>query len=118
MARILVADDAGFIRRWAMRALMEKGHKMFEAGDGARAVKMYEELRPDLVLLDVMMPVMDGLTALREIRRIDPQARVAMLTAEGQISVVLEARKAGARDFVVKPCPTDRLLAAVEKALS
>ena len=91
---------------------------MLEATNGREGVKMFESMRPDAVLLDVSMPVMDGLSALQQIRAVDPDARVAMLTSEGNMETVVEARRLGARDFVVKPCDPARLLAAVERILA
>ena len=85
--------------------------------DDKEAVEQYQAENPDAVLMDITMPEMDGLAALKAIREIDPQARVAMLTALGQQGVVIEAIKAGARDFVVKPFDRDRVLNAVEKML-
>jgi two-component system chemotaxis response regulator CheY len=81
-------------------------------------VATYKEIHPDVVLMDVTMPEMDGLTALKEIVGFDPKARVVMLTALGQESVVLEAVKSGARDFVVKPFEHDRVMKAISKLLS
>lgn len=118
MAKILVVDDAGFIRRWCSRALEEQGHQVLEATNGRDGVKMFAQMRPDAVLLDVSMPVMDGLSALQQIRALDPAARVAMLTSEGNMETVVEARRLGARDFVVKPCDSARLLAAVDRILT
>jgi two-component system chemotaxis response regulator CheY len=118
LAKILVVDDAGFIRRWCTRALEEQGHEVVEATNGKEGVRMFEQMRPDAVLLDVSMPVMDGLTALQQIRVLDPSARVAMLTSEGHMETVVEARRLGARDFVVKPCDSARLLAAIQRILS
>lgn len=118
MARILTADDAGFVRRWCARVLGDAGHDVIEAADGAEAIARYKEHKPDAVLLDVLMPGMDGLEVLKELRAFDPDARIAMLTTQGQIDVVVEARKLGAKDFVVKPCDTDRLLAAIDRVLS
>ena len=118
MARILVVDDARFVRIWCAGALTPKGHEVLEAADGAEGVRAYQAHRPDMVLLDVLMPVMDGLAALREIRRIDPEARVAMLTTQGQQDVDDDARRAGARGFVVKPCPVEELLQTVERVLA
>ena len=117
MARILVVDDAGFIRRWWTRALEEPGHEVLEATNGKEGVRIFEQMRPDAVLMDVSMPVMDGLTALQQIRVVDPAARVAMLTSEGHMETVVEARRLGARDFVVKPCDSARLLAAIDRIL-
>jgi two-component system chemotaxis response regulator CheY len=118
LARILVVDDAGFIRRWCSHALTEQGHEVIEATNGKEGVRIFEQMKPDAVLLDVAMPVMDGLTALQQIRALDPGARVAMLTSEGHMEVVVEARRLGAKDFVVKPCDSARLLAAIDRMLS
>jgi two-component system chemotaxis response regulator CheY len=118
MARVLVVDDAGFIRRWCQRTLADQGHEVVEAATGSEALQQYKNRRPDAVFLDVYMPAMDGLTALQEIKRLDPDARVAMLTGGGEMDVVVQARALGARDYVVKPCPTERLLASLEHILS
>lgn len=115
--RVLVVDDAAFMRMKCTRLLNQHGYEVIEASTGAEALEMYRKIRPDCVLLDITMPDMDGLTALREIRKVDPEARVAMVTALGQRSIVLEALKAGARDFVVKPFEPDRLLLAVKRLL-
>jgi len=117
MPRILVVDDAGFIRRWCQRTLEEQGYEVLEAANGREGVRAYEQSRPDAVLLDVSMPVLDGLSALQQIRAFDANARVAMLTSEGHMETVVEARRLGARDFVVKPCDSARLLAAIERIL-
>jgi two-component system chemotaxis response regulator CheY len=97
------------------KILSEAGHEVLQAENGLQAVATYQEKRPDVVLMDITMPEMDGLTALREIRALDPSARIAMCTAVGQQQVVLEALKDGAKDFLVKPCDGDRLLTAVAK---
>src|SRR5690349_383804 len=112
MARILVVDDAEFMRVRAARVLEEAGHEVLQAASGAEAVRMYVTDQPDAVLMDITMPDMDGLTALREIKKIDPAARVAMVTAMGQQATVMEALKLGARDFVLKPFQPTRVLAA------
>lgn len=117
MAKILVVDDAPFMRRGAVRLLAGAGHTTCEAVDGRTAVEAYAREQPDVVLLDITMPEMDGLHALTEIRRLDPDARVAMLTAVGQQTVVMDALRRGALDFVVKPFAPDRVLRAVEKLL-
>jgi two-component system chemotaxis response regulator CheY len=117
MAKILVVDDAGFIRRWCRTALMEAGYEVVEATNGQEGIRMFRESRPDIVLLDVTMPLMDGMTALGKIREVDPNARVIMLTSEGQMNTVIQARRLGARDFIVKPCESSRLLASVERVL-
>ncbi len=115
MAKILVVDDAEFLRVRISKMLSSEGHEIIEAENGLKAVETYKSSRPDVVLMDITMPEMDGLAALREIRSFDSSAKVVMLTALGQESVVLEAIKAGARDFVVKPFEKDRVLSAVAK---
>ena len=117
MARILVVDDAAFMRMRCSKLLMENGHDVEEAENGQEAIKKYEITRPDLVLMDITMPVMDGITAVKEIRSRFPEARVVMVSALGQQSMVIEAIKAGARDFVVKPFQPDKILATVSKHL-
>jgi two-component system chemotaxis response regulator CheY len=109
MAKILIAEDAAFMRMRCAQLLVELGHDVIEAEDGEEAVARFDADRPDAVLLDIRMPVMDGLEALRAIMARDRNARVAMVTAMGRQQVILEALKAGARDFVVKPFDADRL---------
>jgi two-component system chemotaxis response regulator CheY len=118
MARILVVDDAAFMRKMVKDALTGAGHEIVgEAGNGVEALARYQELKPDLVTLDITMPEKDGLAALAEIMGSDPSARVVMCSALGQESKVLEAIKLGAKDFVVKPFKPDRVVEAVGKAL-
>lgn len=117
MARILVVDDAEFLRVRISKMLSGDGHEIIEAENGARAVEVYKNAHPDMVLMDITMPEMDGLTALKEIRAFDSKAKVIMLTALGQESVVLEAIKSGARDFVVKPFERERVLGAINKLI-
>lgn len=118
MPTVLVVDDAQFLRVRLSRMLTEHGYDILEAENGDRAIAQYEANTPDAVLLDITMPDKDGLEVLREIRGKDPSARVVMLTALGQQSIVLEAIKAGARDFVVKPFEQERVLSALQKALA
>src|SRR2546429_696171 len=118
MAKVLVVDDAGFIRRWCRTALAEAGYDVVEATNGQEGIRMYKDARPDVVLLDVTMPVLDGIAALQKIRENDPNARVIMLTSEGRMNTVVQARRLGARDFIVKPCESSRLLASIERVLS
>jgi two-component system chemotaxis response regulator CheY len=117
MAKILIVDDAEFLRARISKMLISNGHEALQADNGLNAVSSYKNVRPDVVLMDITMPEMDGLAALKEIRAHDPNARVIMLTALGQESVVLEAIKSGARDFIVKPFEPDRVLTAIRKAL-
>ncbi len=118
MAKVLVVDDAEFLRVRLTKMLSTDGHEVFQAENGVKAVATYKDIHPDVVLMDVTMPEMDGLTALKEIVGFDPKARVIMLTALGQESVVLEAVKSGARDFVVKPFEQDRVMKAITKLLA
>jgi two-component system chemotaxis response regulator CheY len=118
MARVLVVDDAAFMRKMVTDALSGGGHEIVgEASNGAEAVQRFQELRPDVMTLDITMPEKDGLAALKEIIAVDPGAKVVMCSALGQESKVLESIKLGAKDFVVKPFQADRVLSAIEKAL-
>lgn len=119
MARVLVVDDAAFMRKMVTDALTKGGHEVVgEAADGNEAVQRYRELRPEVTTLDITMPEKDGLTALEEIIGLDPGARVIMCSALGQESKVLQSIKIGAKDFIVKPFQADRVLGAVDKALT
>jgi two-component system, chemotaxis family, chemotaxis protein CheY len=119
MARVLVVDDAAFMRKLLSDALCAGGHEVVgEAANGMEAIERYQELRPELTTLDITMPEKDGLEALREIIALDPAARIVMCSALGQESKVLESIKLGARDFVVKPFESERVLDAVSKALA
>lgn len=118
MATIMIVDDAAFMRLRCSQLLTQNGYKVIEASNGAEALTKYKEHRPDGVLLDITMPDMDGLTALRELMALDNNVRVSMVTAMGQQSIVIEALKLGAKDFVVKPFDPERVLAAVKKMLS
>jgi two-component system chemotaxis response regulator CheY len=117
MPKFLVVDDAAFIRMRCVKLLNENGWETIEAANGVEAVELYKRERPDGVLMDITMPEMDGLQALKAILAFDPAARVAMVTAVGQQSVVMEALKAGACDFVVKPFQPPRVLQAVHRLL-
>jgi two-component system chemotaxis response regulator CheY len=119
MPSVLIADDAAFMRMMLKNVLTEAGYEVVgEAENGAVAVSKYRELRPDLTTMDITMPEMDGLAALKEIRAGDPSARVVMCSAMGQQSMVIESIQAGAKDFIVKPFQPDRVLEAVQKALA
>jgi two-component system chemotaxis response regulator CheY len=116
--RVLIVDDARIIRN-ILRALIQKmGLKVAgEAVNGAEAIRMYEELRPDLVTMDITMPVIDGLTALKTILNNDPGANIIMVTSVGQEQVMKEAILLGARDFIVKPFNEDRIVSAIRRVL-
>ena len=119
MARVLVVDDAAFMRKMVTDALTKGGHEVIgEASNGIEAVERYRELRPEVTTLDITMPEKDGLAALQEIIGLDPSARVIMCSALGQESKVLESIKIGAKDFIVKPFKPERVLGAVDKALT
>jgi two-component system, chemotaxis family, chemotaxis protein CheY len=118
VAKVLVVDDAAFMRLRACKVLQDSGHEVVQAENGVDAVRQYADHHPDAVLLDITMPEMDGLSALKEIKRLDPNARVAMVTAMGQQAIVMEALRAGAKDFVLKPFQPDRVLGAVHKLLN
>jgi two-component system chemotaxis response regulator CheY len=117
--RILVVDDAAFMRMMIKDILGKNDFEVIgEAADGAQAVEKFQELSPDLVTLDITMPEMDGIEALKKIREIDPNARVIMCSAMGQQAMVIDAIQAGAKDFIVKPFQADRVVEAVRKALA
>jgi two-component system chemotaxis response regulator CheY len=117
-ATILIADDLSFMRMIQKDILVQRGYTVVgEASDGRQAVEKYQTLRPDLVVLDITMPNMNGLDAMRRIFEIDPKARVIMCSALGQQNLIVEAIRAGVRDFIVKPFKAERILSAIEKAL-
>ena len=117
--RILIVDDASFMRMMIKDILVKNGYEVVgEAADGAQAVTMYKELKPDLVTMDITMPEMDGITALKNIRAENPNAVVIMCSAMGQQAMVIDAIQAGAKDFIVKPFQADRVLGAISKNLS
>ncbi|AIG27604.1 response regulator [Brevibacillus sp. 7WMA2] len=117
--KVLIVDDAAFMRMMVKEILTKNGFTVVgEASDGAQAVEKYKELGPDLVTMDITMPEMDGITALKEIRKLDPNARVIMCSAMGQQSMVIDAIQAGAKDFIVKPFQADRVIEAIKKTLS
>ena len=117
--RILIVDDASFMRMMIKDILVKNGYEVVgEAADGAQAVTMYKELKPDLVTMDITMPEMDGITALKNIGAENPNAVVIMCSAMGQQAMVIDAIQAGAKDFIVKPFQADRVLEAISKNLS
>ncbi|MFQ3549955.1 MAG: response regulator [Armatimonadota bacterium] len=116
--RILVVDDAMFMRTTVKRILEQAGYEVVgEAENGEVAVSKYSELKPDAVLMDITMPVKDGLEAAKEILASDPKATVLMCTALGQQNLVVEAIKSGVKDYIVKPFQPERVLEGVQKAL-
>lgn len=118
MAKILIVDDAAFMRMMIKDNLKKAGYTDFiEAGDGEQAVALYEAEKPGMVLLDITMPIKDGIEALTEIKQKDPGAKVVMCSAMGQEGMVVEAIKLGALDFIVKPFKPDRLVQTVKNIL-
>ena len=118
MANVMVVDDALFMRMTIKKMLEAHGHTVVgEAGSGVEAVKRYAEIKPDIVMLDITMPDMDGVSALKRIKEIDAQARVIMCSAMGQQAMVAQAIQYGAKDFVVKPFEESRILAAIDRVL-
>ena len=117
--RILITDDALFMRATLKNILTQNGFEVVgEASNGAESVELYKELKPDLVTMDITMPEMDGVAALKEIRAIDPHANVLMCTALVHKTQVVDAIQAGARDFILKPFQTERVVEAVSKLLA
>ena len=114
--RVLIVDDAMFMRMMLKDILSKNGYEVVgEAANGREAIEKYIELRPDLVLLDITMPEMDGITALKEIKHIDPQAVVVVCSAMGQQNMVIEAIQNGAIDFIVKPFQQNRVLESLQR---
>lgn len=119
MKTILLVDDATFMRMMLKDLLVKNNYTIAgEAENGKMAVDKYMELKPDLVLMDITMPEMDGIEALKAIKEKDPDARIVMCSAMGQQAMVLEAIKFGACDFIVKPFQADRVLEAVQKVFN
>ena len=115
---ILICDDAAFMRMMIKDILTKNGYNIAgEAENGAKAVEKYAELKPDLVLMDITMPEMDGIEAIKEIQASDPGASVIMCSAMGQQAMVIESIQSGAKDFIVKPFQADRVIEAVQKVV-
>lgn len=118
MPRVLVVDDAQFMRMMLKDILIKNGFEVVgEAKNGAEALERYKELKPDIVTLDITMPEVDGIMALKSIKEFDPNAKAVMCSAMGQQCMVIESIQAGAKDFIVKPFQADRVIEAVRKAL-
>ena len=116
--KILLVDDAAFMRKMIMDTLSKNGYTdLYEAVDGVDAVEKFSSIGPDLVIMDITMPNMDGLQALKEIRAKDGSANVVMCSAMGQESMVMDAVRSGAKDFIVKPFKPDRVLKTVTSIL-
>ena len=112
---ILICDDAAFMRMMIKDILTKNGYNVAE--NGLKAVEKFKEVNPDLVLMDITMPEMDGIQALKEIKKIDGGAKVIMCSAMGQQAMVIESIQAGAKDFIVKPFQAERVIEAVKKVV-
>ena len=116
MATVLIVDDAAFMRISIKNMLTKNGYEVVgEAENGLIAIELYKELRPDIVTMDITMPEMSGLDALKEIQKMDPQAKIVMVSAMGQEAMVREAIVSGAKGFIVKPFKEDGIIAALKK---
>lgn len=118
MATVLIVDDAAFMRMMIKDILSKNGYEVLgEAENGAKAVEKYKELTPDLVIMDITMPEMDGIQAVKQIKGINTDAKIIMCSAMGQQAMVIESIQAGARDFIVKPFQAERVVEAVKKVI-
>lgn len=116
--RILIVDDAAFMRMMIKDILSKNGYEVVgEAENGLKAIEKYKELTPDLVLMDITMPEMDGIEAVKRIKAIDNNAKIVMCSAMGQQAMVIESIQSGARDFIVKPFQAERVLEAIRKVV-
>ncbi|MDW7651005.1 MAG: response regulator [Bacillota bacterium] len=116
--QVLITDDTAFMRMTLKNILEKNGYQVVgEAEDGQVAVERFTELRPDLVTMDITMPRMDGITAIKKIMEVDPEAKIIVCSAMGQKALVIEALNAGARDFIVKPFQAERIINAVQKVV-
>lgn len=118
MASILIVDDAAFMRMMIKDILSKNGYTVVgEAENGIKAVEKYKELNPDLVIMDITMPEMDGIQAVKQIKSLNVAAKIIMCSAMGQQAMVIESIQAGARDFIVKPFQAERVIEAVKKVV-
>ena len=116
--KVLIVDDAAFMRMMIKDILEKNGYDVVgEASNGLVAVDLYKKEKPDVVTMDITMPDMDGIEAVKQIRTFDPNAKIIMCSAMGQQSMVMDAIKSGAKDFIVKPFQADRVLEAIKKAI-
>ncbi|MCF8009917.1 MAG: response regulator [Clostridiales bacterium] len=117
--KVLIVDDAAFMRMMIKNIITEQGFEVAgEAEDGQQAVNMYADQKPDLVTMDITMPELDGIEAVKKIMESDSNAKIIMCSAMGQQAMVMEAIQAGAKDFIVKPFQQDRIMQAIERVMS
>lgn len=118
MTKVLIVDDAAFMRMMIKDILQKNGFEVVgEASNGIEAVNLYKKEKPDVVTMDITMPDMDGIEAVKEIKAFDSEAKIIMCSAMGQQSMVMDAIKSGAKDFIVKPFQSDRVLEAIRKVV-
>lgn len=115
---ILIVDDAAFMRMMIRDILTKNGYEVIgEAENGAKALEKYKELNPDLVIMDITMPEVDGIQAVKDIKKVDENSKIIMCSAMGQQAMVIESIQAGAKDFIVKPFQPERVIEAVKKVI-
>lgn len=115
---ILIVDDLAFVRMMIKDILMKHGFtECYEAANGVEALKKYNEIKPTIVLLDITMPILNGIETLQRLMLVDPHAKVVMCSALGQQKLIVSAIRLGAKDFIVKPFKEDRLISAIKKAI-
>jgi two-component system chemotaxis response regulator CheY len=117
MPKVLIAEDVEILRVRAARALAVEGFTVIEAESGTQAVDLFQSEKPDVVFLDLAMPEKDGLTALKEILALKADTKVVILASQGQESLILQAIRAGAKDYIIKPFEKDRILGVLHKIL-
>lgn len=115
--KVLLVDDAAFMRMRVKKVLEDKGYSTIEASDGKEAIDKYAKEKPDLIMMDITMPIMDGITAIQEIMKLDSNAKIVICSALGQQNMVINGIKAGAKDYVLKPFQPERVLEAVKKQI-
>ncbi|GAB6188995.1 response regulator [Marinitoga arctica] len=118
MLKILIADDAPFIRNQMKMILEPLNFEIYEASDGKEAVEIYKKISPDLVTMDISMPIMDGIKALSEIKKYDPEAKIIMVSALGHKMRVLEAIEKGASYYIIKPFDSEKVVNTIIKVLN
>ncbi|MFC0213080.1 response regulator [Paenibacillus chartarius] len=117
MSKIMIVDDAAFMRAMLKQILLAMGNEVVaEASNGLEAVRLYPLVNPDLVTMDITMPEMDGIEALRNIRKLDPQAKVIMCSAMAQQKLVIDAITSGAKDFISKPFQEEKIVETINRA--
>jgi two-component system chemotaxis response regulator CheY len=118
LSKILIVDDAAFMRMMLKNILQKGGHEVIgEAENGKDAIEKYMNLKPDVVTMDITMPIMEGIEAVKHIKELDPEAKIIMCSAMGQQGMVVQAIQAGAKEFIVKPFQEERVLESINKVM-